>query len=1045
MAKTTTRWGLSEVKCSEIVRAYVGEIGHNESSMPLLGAFIGIDKHLDHRARDLPGARRDATALWALFSDSVPKIQAKLLIDADATIEGMRQAFDETLGAAGPDDTVIISFSGHGTNDHRIVTHNTTLETLNQTAIPMSELATRFRESKAKAVLCILDCCFSGKAPARVFEESPVPRDPIASLSMIAGKGRILIAACSDNESAYEHPGGIHGLLTRALLQTLRSAAKPVSLAGTMDEVFKQVRADAARMGVDQTPVWFGSIEGGFTLPALKPGKHFYKAFPETLGAKVDHSFESFEPLGIPSEVREAWKERYPAGPNDLQIEAVNEQRVLEGTHLLVVAPTSSGKTFIGEMAAARAAAEGKKTVFLLPYRALVNEKYDQFSMLYQERVGMRVIRCTGDYLDQTDPFIRGKYDIALLTYEMFLGLAVRNPSVLHHLGLVVLDEAQFIADPNRGISVELLLTFLLAMRDKGIVPQIVALSAVVGEVNSFDAWLGAKKLITGKRPVPLVEGVLDRSGTFQYLDAQGKPQMQQLLPAGSIFVRKEKPGAQDMIVPLVQSLLRQNPDEKVIVFRNKKGSAQGCAGYLSKELGLPPATEAMAALPNHDLSSTSVALRSCMQGGTAFHSANLTREERLVVEHQFRDPESKVRAMGATTTVAAGINTPASTVILAEMEFVGDTIQPFTVAEYKNMAGRAGRLGFNEEGRAIILADTSHERMQLFQKYVMGALEPIQSSFHINELETWIIRLLAQVEHVPKADVVRLLVSTYGGYLANRMKPQWQQEIGEQLSKLLEKMIQLELVEQEGDTVHLSLLGRACGRSSMRFPSAMRLVELLRGIRPDLMTAENLMALLQVVPEADNGYTPVLKRGTAESVRQREATERYPTEIVRLLQRNAKDNFDYFGRCKRAAILWDWVQGLPIEEIEKRYSTNPYSGTIVSGDIRRFADNTRHNLRSAHEIATLIFIENPPDEKEVSNLLRRLEMGLPTEALELLSLPFTLPRGAYLALHNADIRTSGSFWAASAERIVGIIGDQFDSLIDKHRPTVQKTKTVPA
>ena len=66
---------------------------------------------------------------------------------------------------------------------------------------------------------------------------------------------------------------------------------------------------------------------------------------------------------------------------------------------------------------------------------------------------------------------------------------------------------------------------------------------------------------------------------------------------------------------------------------------------------------------------------------------------------------------LAATTTVAAGINTPTDTVILAEQEFVGEEGRPFTVAEYKNMAGRAGRLGYADAGKAIIISETPLQR----------------------------------------------------------------------------------------------------------------------------------------------------------------------------------------------------------------------------------------------------------------------------------------------------------------------------------------------
>src|SRR5262249_9133934 len=148
---------------------------------------------------------------------------------------------------------------------------------------------------------------------------------------------------------------------------------------------------------------------------------------------------------------------------------------------------------------------------------------------------------------------------------------------VLNQMGLVVLDEAQFITDPVRGITVELLLTHLLAARQRGVAPQLIALSAVIGHINHFDEWLGCKTLVTALRPVPLIEGVLDRSGEFQFVDVDGTEKLTQLLPYRAIQVRREKPSAQDAIVPLVKQLVR-GTTEKVIVFRNRRGPAEGCA-----------------------------------------------------------------------------------------------------------------------------------------------------------------------------------------------------------------------------------------------------------------------------------------------------------------------------------------------------------------------------------------------------------------------------------------------------------------------------------
>src|SRR5262249_15119630 len=97
---------------------------------------------------------------------------------------------------------------------------------------------------------------------------------------------------------------------------------------------------------------------------------------------------------------------------------------------------------------------------------------------------------------------------------------------------------------------------------------------------------------------------------------------------------------------------------------------------------------------------------------------------------------------------------------------------------------------GYNEQGKAIILANDSSERHYLFWQYVRGTLEPLQSSFDVNQLDTWIIRLLAQAKQVRKDQVLQLLLNTFGGYLANRDHPGWRNEIEQRLRALMADMI---------------------------------------------------------------------------------------------------------------------------------------------------------------------------------------------------------------------------------------------------------------
>jgi replicative superfamily II helicase len=723
---------------------------------------------------------------------------------------------------------------------------------------------------------------------------------------------------------------------------------------------------------------------------------------------------------GLHQEIVDQWTVSFPDGLNALQLRAVNEFGVLNGNSLLVVAPTSSGKTLVGELAAIRAVTAGKKAVFLLPYRALVNEKFEDFSARFSP-AGLRVVRCSGDAFDGVGPVLSGRYDLGFFTYEMFLNLALSSPRLLNQLGLVVLDEGQFITDPSRGITVELIFALLLRARQRGIDPQLVVLSAVIGNLNSFDRWLDLPLLTSRDRPVPLIEGVLDRRGDFQFVDVDGTTKTTNLIPPAQIVVRREKASSQDVIVPLAKQLVGNG--EKLIVFRNTRGPAQGCARYLAKELGLSPATDVIAILPTQDLTAASQDLRVCLQGGTAFHNTNLLRAEREAVERGYRARDGKIHALAATTTLAAGINSPASTVILAENEFVGDDGRPFTIAEYKNMAGRAGRLGFNEIGKAIILADTPIERAQLFQKYVLGRPEDVTSSFKQPDLATWILRLLSQVRGVRAAEIPGLLANTFGGYSASLANPHWIRQTEADITALVDRLLRAGLAERDGDLVRLTLLGRACGSSSLTFESSLRLIELMRQLDIARTDPVKVLGVVQVLAEMDAIYTPVMKRGRAESVRASQVGPRFGADMAHSLQRYCDDDFQFLARCKRAVILYDWIDGVAVDEIERRYTTSLRQGVINYGDITRIADGARFHLRSAHQILSALFPAQPDFLLALDGLLRRLEFGLPAGALGLMALPVALSRGQYLALYAAGARTVDTVLSISADTLERCVG----------------------
>src|SRR5262249_5149324 len=156
-------------------------------------------------------------------------------------------------------------------------------------------------------VLCILDCCFSGQAPARVLAMDARPRNAFA-LAGVYGEGRILLAACATTEAAWEQPGTGHGLLTYATIEALTKAAgETVSFPEVAGEIIRLTRVEAERIGVTQTPVFLGSIQGGLIFPALRRGENFVAAFPAVAVRQMSGSFAELVEHGFPQEIVDQW------------------------------------------------------------------------------------------------------------------------------------------------------------------------------------------------------------------------------------------------------------------------------------------------------------------------------------------------------------------------------------------------------------------------------------------------------------------------------------------------------------------------------------------------------------------------------------------------------------------------------------------------------------------------------------------------------------------------------------------------------------------
>ena len=128
---------------------------------------------------------------------------------------------------------------------------------------------------------------------------------------------------------------------------------------------------------------------------------------------------KSLKNYGIPSCIVNIWEKHYPPYLLPIQEEAVRNYGILEeeNQNLLVIAPTSSGKTFIGEMAAITQVIHQKKVIYLVPLRSLAEEKYRHFKNLYSS-YGIEMVVSTRNHREDDQRIIQGDYKIAVMVYE---------------------------------------------------------------------------------------------------------------------------------------------------------------------------------------------------------------------------------------------------------------------------------------------------------------------------------------------------------------------------------------------------------------------------------------------------------------------------------------------------------------------------------------------------------------------------------------------------------------------------------------------------
>ena len=709
---------------------------------------------------------------------------------------------------------------------------------------------------------------------------------------------------------------------------------------------------------------------------------------------------------GVPPELIVLWQQRESAVLLPLQEQTIKRHGLFSEENLLIQAPTSSGKTFIGEMAAVHTALRRKKVVYLVPLKALAEEKFRDFREKYQD-YGIRVIISTRDRREYDRDLETGRFELAVVVYEKLAQLLVRRPERMEEIDLVIADELELLSDPERGGGVELLLTRILQSGTR-----MLGLSAVIGEAERLARWLRARLVYYERRPVELRYGVL-HEGVFRFRTHNDQLEDQEAL----VDACSDSPW----------ELLSQNAcalaerGESCLVFVKAKHESRRGAALLAGRVALPAAHHTVEALRGLEPTRSRAALLDTLNHGVAFHNADLSPDERHCVEEGFRAGE--VRLLVSTSTLAVGLNLPAQNVFITPDKWRYDARlgmpwkTPISRNEYENMGGRAGRYGAGQAyGRSVLIATTPYDQETLWRRYVEGEREGVHPRLAREALESHVLQLVASRACATHEALAAFFEQTLSG--------QWvwgetltQEEVAFRVRSAANRGADAGLLATAADgRLEATPLGAAVASKGIGIDTARELEHWLQVCETRPWPEADLLFAAAASPDGrqvqlglttkeyeEAGYMAQLK------AQLREVPLEADTPLNRLRNCNLQPFFDDVRAVKATLILAGWIAHEPVQELEERYDT-------MGGQILAAAEQVSWLVDATAALATAL---GAPDAlvQRLGRLALRVQHGLHEEALGLRAALPAVARPTLLNLYAHGWYTPEAIGAAAPEQ----------------------------
>lgn len=669
--------------------------------------------------------------------------------------------------------------------------------------------------------------------------------------------------------------------------------------------------------------------------------------------------------------------------------ESAIKKGILEGKNMVIASPTASGKTFAAEMAIIKCVLHSRrKAVYVAPMRALVSEKYEEFKSAYPY---LKVAMSIGD-LDALDQWL-SEYDIVFASTEKLDSLIRHGAAWLDSIGCMVFDEIHMLDDAGRGPTLEILITKLRRVCSRA---QMVALSATIGNARELAEWLGAEIVESDYRPVKLEKGIV-LNGTAYYQGGEDELSGSSAIPE----------------VRVVQDTLHRK--KQALVFLSTKKNAEASSERIAEAVGDALTKEEKERLARlsyevlHALGKPTIQcerLARVVRNGAAFHHSGLVNEQRHLIENAFR--EGALKAICATPTLSLGINLPAHTVLVRDTSRYSDShgSEKLGINEVTQLFGRAGRPKYDTEGRALLIAKTKSEIMDLYRRYIAGDLEPISSKLGVLPvLRTHLLAFVATGMLRSREGILGFMGETLYGHQFAATR-----EMGELVTDVLGELESWKFIDRKGSFYEPTRLGRRVSELYIDPLSAKWMVDMLPKVTDEVSHLFMICNTLEMRPfvkatdEASDLFFDYAGLIEGASVNPESGGLSY---------------YDPVKPLSTALMLRDWISEIGERDVVKRYNTTP-------GSLFAKLNNSDWLLYASTELARLLKI----NVMKLLEIRMRVKYGIRKELLDLVRLE-QVGRVRARAMYDNGIRRVSDLRSEQARaKVVSLFGKEIANRI---------------